>query len=333
MESANELLSSQESRSKHIFYLARDLLDDIELSRLPPESLLMKASRLARLTGFSQIQRWLDFELRGYDSQDPISLKYMLQTGRWIDFGKKKGYWGPLAQIDASIESSKLQLQTMQLPSLSGDYVTIAIREVIQASTGINSLVMSLSGVRSRVLALLHDFASMVYYERLFSGLAETIFEKYKARVDILIADRCGDVLEKLPYAYDRLSEGDPEAVSQALNTCRRVIDAFSDAVFPPSDRPIEVNGTQLALGQSHHQNRINAHIMKIVQSNSRKKRLRQTLANLYDRVSTGVHHDVSPAEARALVLSTYLFLGEVLELSPCLEDQIDSSAKSHIDR
>ena len=42
---------------------------------------------------------------------------------------------------------------------------------------------------------------------------------------------------------------------------------------------------------------------------------LRRTLGDLYDRVSTGVHGDVTSDEARFLFLNTYLYLGEVLAL------------------
>ena len=303
------------SRSRHVFHLSKELLDDIELSRLPPEALLLKAARLARLLGSEETRKWIKFELQGYNSSDPVSLKYMSQTGRWTNYEKKEGYWGPLAQIDESIQTSKLRLQTMRLPDLSGDYLTIALREVMTNATAINSLVIAMSGVRSRVMALLHDFASRIYYEKLFSGLAETIFEKYKARVDPLISSRCGDVLEKLPYVFDRLAEGDAEAISQALNTTRRIIDSFADAVYPPSSEMIKLGGNELSLGPPHHKNRINAYIAERIDSESRRTRLRQSLANIYDRVSKGVHHDVSIDEARAIVLSTYLLLGEILEL------------------
>lgn len=37
----------------------------------------------------------------------------------------------------------------------------------------------------------------------------------------------------------------------------------------------------------------------------------------LYDRVSTGVHADVSPAEAEAILVEAYVLLGEVLDLAP----------------
>ncbi|KCV45596.1 hypothetical protein L506_0498 [Bordetella bronchiseptica GA96-01] len=38
-------------------------------------------------------------------------------------------------------------------------------------------------------------------------------------------------------------------------------------------------------------------------------------MSNLFDRVSSGVHKDISSEEARALFLNTYLFLGEILHL------------------
>jgi hypothetical protein len=40
-----------------------------------------------------------------------------------------------------------------------------------------------------------------------------------------------------------------------------------------------------------------------------------EQLQNLYDRVSTGVHNDISLEEAKILFLETYIFLGEVLTL------------------
>ena len=42
---------------------------------------------------------------------------------------------------------------------------------------------------------------------------------------------------------------------------------------------------------------------------------INKSLGSLYDRVSAGIHADVDVGEARALVLQTYLFLGELLSL------------------
>jgi hypothetical protein len=126
---------------------------------------------------------------------------------------------------------------------------------------------------------------------------------------------RAGSVLSKIPIAVDRLVEGDDEGISQALGTCRRILEAFADAVYPPTDATIELGGNSLKLDASKHQNRINAYIADRTSSASRRQRLRQNLSNLFDRVSTGVHGDVNGEEAFSLFLNTYLFLGEVLHL------------------
>lgn len=301
-----------DNKGKHIFALAQELMDDIELSRLPAEALILKCSRLARLYGDSETQEWLGFEMSGTGTDADT---YMTMTGRWTDKAKREGYWCPLAEIEARIAAAELNLKGTQVPSLGGENSWITARDIMQKASTIRGVIGQLGGVKSRVLAQLHRFVSTVYYEKAFSGLAEGIFEKYKEDVDVLIASQCGEVIKKLPSIYDRLAEGDDEAVSQALTTCRRVIDGFADAIYPPTDATIEAEGNTITLGPERHQNRINAYIMERVESKSRRQRLRQTLANLYGRVSAGVHSDVTAEEARALFLSTYLFLGEVLTL------------------
>src|SRR5690349_17173531 len=113
---------TEQSRSEHILALAKELLDDIELSRLGPENLLLKASRLARWVGSEEIRYWVKLEMEGYNSSNPISLKYMSLTGRWTDKEKNKGYWGPLAQQEAAIAAEKAKLASMRTPDVSADY-------------------------------------------------------------------------------------------------------------------------------------------------------------------------------------------------------------------
>ena len=307
-------MSLQErNKNEHIFQLAQELVEDIELSRLPSEKLVLKATRLARLIDYEEIQRWLEYELKGYNSQDEFAIEYMTKTGRWINYQEKTGLWGSLAQLESAIQASEIQLKQMRLP----DSVTFPamIDKFNRQMTEINHLIQRYSAVKSRVISLLYKFVSSVYYEKAFSGLAENIFESYKQEIDARITEKCGDVLRKLPSVYDRLRDGDSEAVSQGLTTCRRIIDGFADAIYPPTEETVQLGGNTLKLGSSHHQNRINVYISEKVSSDSRRQRLRQSLSNLYSRISTGVHSEVSPQEAQALLLSTYLFLGEVLSL------------------
>lgn len=306
---------ADQSRSEHILELAKELLDDIELSRTSAESLILKTSRLARWVGSEEIRYWLKLEMGGYNGSNEISLKYMGITGRWINREKQTGYWGPLAQQEAAIEAEKSKLASLRTPDSSGEWASVAIANVTNAMMQTTNNISRLSGIKTRVLAQLHAFVSEIYYEKQFDSLSESIFERYKRDVDTRISDSCGDVLEQIPSVMNRLAEGDQEAISQSLTTCRRVIDSFADSIFPPTDATIEICGNQLSLATNKHQNRINAFIHLRIDSNTRKKRFRQNLANLYDRVSTGVHNKVTTEEARALFLNTYLLIGEILHL------------------
>lgn len=305
-----------QSRSEHILELAKELLDDIELSRLPAESLLLKASRLARWVGSDEIKYWIELEMKGYNSSNEISLKYMSITGRWTNREEKKGYWGPLAQHEAALESQNIKLRSMSTPDTSGDWAFRVMQMHQQQMASTTNYIATLSGIKSRVLANLHGFVAKVYYEKEFDNLSESIFEKYKSEVDNLISTHCGDVLQQIPSVMSRLAEGSPESISQALNTARRIIDSFADSIFPPTEETINIGGNDVTLGANKHQNRINAFVHERIESKSRKTKIRQNLSNLYDRVSTGVHNDVTAEEARSLFLNTYLLLGEILHIA-----------------
>lgn len=303
------------SQSQHILELSKELLDDIELSRVDEDKLLLKCSRLARLAGSEEVQKWIGYEMGGYNSHDPLALKYMNLTGRWTDYKKKQGYWGPLAQQQASLDALKLKLQSMKLPALSGEYLNIPVSNVMSNLHATSNTIIAISGIKTRVTALLHNFVSGVYYEREFSALANTTFELYKNKVDGLILANSSDVLKKIPSVINRLAEGDEEGISQALTTCRRILESFADQIFPPTDATIELGGNTLKLDASKHQNRINAYISQRTSSDSRRQKLRQNLSNLFNRVSAGVHTDVTDDEAFSLFLNVYLFLGEVLQI------------------
>jgi len=306
--------------AEHILELSKELLGDIELDRLSADKLLLKATRLARLVGSDEIQTWLTFEVHSYSSSNPVSLKYMGLTGRWIDYKEGKGHWGSLGQHAVSIETAKARIEAT---SMAGSVSNAGYLNTLSRNhAALSSTIRSLTGVQSRVMGLMHSFVASVFYERQFADLAESTFDGYKADVDALIAAKAGQVMNKLPSVVARLKEGDDEAISQALTTCRRILEAFADAIFPPSEDTFEVGGNHLKLDAGKHQNRINAYIAQRFESSSRRTRLRQNISNLFDRVSTGVHNDVSAQEAHSLFLNVYLFLGEVLHLD---EPQIDT--------
>lgn len=334
------------SKSSHILQLSKDLLDDIELSRLQTLELLLKAARLARIAEKEEVQKWLKFETIGYNSGDKVSLKYMGLTGRWINKKEMKGYWGSLSVQESSVQSMQIQLRNMQIQNLQyspssanpNEYVSgfgvNRLKEVTDSiavrGSRLGSSINKIGSIKSRVIGLIHEFVSAVYYEMLFSDLAGSIFEQYKGEVDKSISHLNEEILSKLPSVYERLASGDSEAISQGLTTCRRIIDGFADAIYPPASDAVEIEGKPLELGRSNYKNRINAYVSERTSSKSRKKRIRQLLSNIYDGVSSGVHSDVTLDEAKALLLQTYMLLGEVSSL-PDLTIET-SLTEAHID-
>jgi hypothetical protein len=147
-------------------------------------------------------------------------------------------------------------------------------------------------------------------------SIGAAIFTQYKNSVDAVLADTAELAADRLPQAYERLATGGSEAVSHALTTCRRVMDSFADAIYPARAEPVRIGEEEIEVGADRTRNRLRAYIYERVGNGSRYKRLNQGIRSLYDRTSTGVHADVDAGEARALVLQTYLLLGEILSLT-----------------
>jgi len=133
--------------------LARELLDDIELDRLPADKLLLKVSRLARLTGSETIRKWLNLEMLGYNGKDPVSLEYMGRTLRWTNYEKKEGFWGSLAVQEAAINSAEVRIKQLEAHD-GADALTVSGHRLKPASC--EPELSKCCGIRSVVMALLH---------------------------------------------------------------------------------------------------------------------------------------------------------------------------------
>lgn len=332
-----ETNAPQESLSAHRLEVARELLDDIELGRLAPESLLLKASRLARIMDATEVQEWLRLELKGYSDPDTsVYKKYSVETGRLTNKPNPgHGYWEPFAALLARSRAMEIELQGLKIPDVNfapssanpKEYVAGFVGQHVQTATGpanaaltrMTALTSSITICRSttsKIMAVLHDFITKTYYELAFRDVAESIFEAHKKHVDALLAASAGEALQKIPAISERLAAGDTEAISQALSTCRRVLHAFADSVQPPTTEKLRLGDKLLEGGADKYMNRIGYFLRQNCKSKSREDRLHGTVKALYERFCAGTHDDVTAGEARALFVILYVTLGEVLSLS-----------------
>ncbi|MEO7512473.1 MAG: hypothetical protein ABIZ91_12005 [Gemmatimonadaceae bacterium] len=313
--------------------LARDLVDDLELSRLGPEQLLLKASRLARLLGDEQTYAWLRWEVSGYPNA-PQSKAAMVRFGRLLNLEATIGYWQPLAGVLGAARTMEIELQSLRIPDVTfaptsanpneivtgfaGAHVSTAakpVSDVLSRRQNLSTAITNLSSIRSKVIGAVHEFAVSHYHRLAFGALAENIFGSYRTSVDAGLASMAPDVVQKIPSLYARLAEGDAEAVSQAMNTLRRMIKATADNLQPASDVPLQIGGQSYEIGTDKVLNRLAAYVAARTDSKSRRDRLRRSLQDIWDRASASTHGDISTIEARSLFLQSYLLLGEILSL------------------
>jgi uncharacterized protein YukE len=291
--------------------LADALLLDLESLSSSFGLILAKAYRLAEATGNAEAIIWLAYELHGYDTSTPTGARYAQLTKRW-DGASEMGYPQSASELAHMIETMTHSLQVHQQLQPSGQYAIVQQREKAEQVNNWAQAIAPMKKVISAVRAQILIFVSRTRAEAQFSETSRSIFEEYQREVDQKLSSHAGQAFERFPSVFERLRRGDGESISHALTSCRRIIDAFADAMFPATEVMVPVDGQPLDCGKDKTRNRLRAYLAANASSKSRRDRLNKNLNELYSKVSAGVHADVSLDEAKALVLNTYLYLGEI---------------------
>lgn len=301
-------------RHEEAIRVAEELLADIELERLNASEIVLKGSRVARLAGHDDLRTFLGYERNGYPTNGSAR-PWIGRAGRWAE--NNKFYSVSIAKVEANMNSAQEALQAMRGGgNFSGEFIVPASRMHDERIISYASVLGTWSGICGQVVATVYDLVVEIYHELLFSDLQATLFADTQAMVGGSLAAASGSALEKIERVSDRLRDGDPESVSQALTTCRRLIDSCADYVFPARDDPYQIGDeATLNVGQQNVLNRLQAHTHDCGVNKSRRDRLRRTLADLYGRCSAGTHAEVTVEEVRFVFLQAYVALGEVLTL------------------
>lgn len=127
-----------------------------------------------------------------------------------------------------------------------------------------NNLYTHLNYVRNKA----HDFASSLYNQLKFSGTIENCFDVLKASVDDRLLDLNPVLAEQLMLAFKAVSAQKDEEWSQALTTCRRLLEGLADELNPASTELTKGR----ALTQAQYVNRLWAFMDKSIESDSNKE-------------------------------------------------------------
>lgn len=323
--------------------LSSEILKNIELSEIPLTNITLKGIRLARLLNDFGYQKIMEFEAGGYPSepdgvpQDIWTLgKFAGRVYRNKDAKtnevKEYMYRESIGELEESLKTAETALSAAHDPDVSiasanpHQMVSKGIGNQFER-TGIRNLISQNAQRLASRRTFIYQYALRVHHELKFSGIADDIFTRVRQRTDDKIGRLLPISIQKVTAVYDSLSSENPENWSNAVHSCRRILQDLADVLFPPTDEEklIEVDGKKrpVKLGKEQYINRIIA----FVESSSQSKRYEEIIGShlgfLGDRLDSAFKaaqkgsHDtiVSKEEADRYVIYTYLLIGDILSL------------------
>jgi len=295
--------------------LSKQILDDIEINNLPISQVLLKTARLARFLHDTDAQRWI----------------YYLSNGYPLKFNKKNlGIYQKYFSYTFTIigfDSKELSCSLPYLESFINDISLDTFTKLDSKGEGF------LAGMRLRHSAIhyyqqeksaLHNYVTDIFISLSVGDIANDIFQEARITVDNFIYETCSkDTQEKLLAINERLKEDNQEAYSQALLSCRRILESVADSVFPAQDVPyISANEKQREVGQNNYINRILAFIEQNTTQKTYSSLITSNLEHLAARLDAlnnesqkGVHDIVTKEEARLTIIQMYLIIAEVARI------------------
>jgi len=176
----------------------------------------------------------------------------------------------------------------------------------------------------SRIRHRVHSFLSQLEKQLVYGQLNTDIFEQNRRYVALRLRDIAPEALEKFVTVYRRLGEGNLEARAQALTSCRRILKALADVVYPPRQEKVEgAAGKMRDLSEEKYVARLWQFVSERIGGHSAGQLLQATLSDLGNRIDRvyelsckGVHAEVSEFELNQCVIQTYLLVGDILRLT-----------------
>lgn len=326
------------------FELSNELLKNIELSELPLSTIVLKASRLARLLNDFDHQKVFELEASGYPhtpSGMPQEAWELAKIAKRRFFEKDKdgttkeySYLESIEELEEMIESSKLRMEAAKDPSVSissanpHQFVNQGAGNTFERKIIQEQISKSSKRLSSRK-SLIYQYVLQKNYELSYSGIASDAFSRIRESVDSTIGTKIPSTVQKFSAIYQNLNSENPEDWSNAVHGCRRILQDLADAVFPSQaiDRTVCINGKDktIKLGADNYINRLVCY----VEDNSSSDRFQQIvgshigflgdrLDSIFQAAQKGSHSTISTrTEADRYVVYTYLAVADILSINP----------------
>ena len=322
--------------------LSEEILQNIELNELPLANSAMKVSRLARLLNDFSTQKIMELEVSGYPSYPngvpPDVYKLAVMAGREIQ--EKNNKSGVITNYiyQTSIEGLEHELKSFETNLAATRDPDVSVTSANPSQTVWNppgnkferdnlrkNAVMNRGRLSSR-RSFIHSYVLRRHYELKFSGIADDIFSRIREKVDSTIGEKVPEATQKLVAVHENLQSENPEDWSNAVHSCRRLLQDLADSIYPARpDATKVINGKEkvVTLGRENYINRLIAFLEERSTSErfteivgSHLNFIGERLDAVFKATQKGSHSKiVSREEADRYVVYTYLVTGDILSL------------------
>lgn len=318
---------------KEALALAEETLADIELSRLPIANIALKASRLSRLVNEFELEKIFEYEVSGYPytaqgiAPDVWELGERANRITVDEKNKTMMNYYSIATIENRINSTKIALSQTQDRNIS---ITSANPAQIINPPPNNSQERRIrlieirddSNFLAQRTTFIYSSVKKIYMDLKFSSLTESIWLKLKSRIDSYIREIIPEETQKLTAIYDSLNDDNPEKWSTALTSCRRMLKALADKLYPSTKRVIKKGKKEIKVDEEHYINRLICYIEETSThetldkiTNSNLKYIGDRLDNVIEEACKGTHVKVDKEEAERCFMHVYMLIGDILEI------------------
>lgn len=325
------------NRREEALALAEELMTDYELSRVSRSSWIAKAGRLARLLDDESAIKWLRYETVGYpregfnDDCEAAAIRSHRHADKSED-GKQTYWTGSVAQLEATVDASRVQLSAAADPDVSissanpSQFVMGPVNNSRERG-GLRNSIGQTTATINAICGSVFEYVSAKYYELRFGSAAETAFETVRKQVDSTIARLVPSGIQMLSAAFENAASNNPEHWANAAATCRRLLKVVADALQPPGE---PIDGRQM--GNEQYINRL-VHWIKEHEpsgtlgqvTTAELEHFGKRIDSIQDAGSKGTHDAVSRQQAARIITGTYLLVGDVLALAP---DAVESAVE-----
>jgi competence ComEA-like helix-hairpin-helix protein len=305
-----------------------EALNELESSKGSVTSGVQKLLRAALILDEEKIAAWCDFHLGKSDYINPVK--------NYVEVLKKKRQT-PEALNEQEFLKAETEFMEFKKDVVKGDFPfdkddfnflldeqgggfhSIGFIEDLAKSKTPISLSYKRSNLSQRISHVrrkAHEKSANLLNKLAYTDTKKIAFDLLKEEIDDKLLDLNPELTEKLMAAFKSVSSESSEEWSQALTSCRRLIESLADELYPPTEE--QINGRKL--GKEYYINRLWMFMDKAIESESNRDLakthvdfLGSYLQKTHKLTNKGVHTSITKTEAVKTVFHTYLLIADLL--------------------